>query len=302
MCPLEYGLGDKFNETYYTLYKDAIDYITERGGYTIIDPHNYMRYNNASAQPNSGSVIGNTSDPNAATTAQFLSFWTELAGRLRYNPNVIFGINNEPHNMSTQLIFQNDQAAINGIRSTGAGQLILVPGNGYTNAEIWTNSSGNGLIPGSTPNSQVLGAIQDPFDNFAFDMHLYLDYDFSGTHNSCVSAEFGPENLVLVTQWLAENNFTAFLSEFGGGSNEVCFEALNNTIAWLEDHEQFIGWSYWAAGPLWGEYFLSVEPEEGPEFNTTWPMVLQPHVDSYQPIKRFGISSNYPSEDVVDWY
>ncbi|KAL9074535.1 MAG: hypothetical protein Q9157_004350 [Trypethelium eluteriae] len=296
MCPLSYGLGRKFNETYFSLYQDAIDFITERGSYAIIDPHNYMRYNDPSMQPNSGSVIGNTSDPNAATTEQFGDFWNELAGRFRYNPNVIFGIMNEPHNMSTELILKDDQAALDGIRDAGAGQLVLVPGNGYTNAEIWTNSSGNGLIPGSTPNSDVLGNIYDPFDNFAFDMHLYLDFDFSGTHNTCVSADFGPQNLVLVTQWLEENNFTAFLSEIGAGSNQLCFEALNNTFSWLENHQNFFGWSYWAAGPLWGDYFQSVEPFEGPEFNTTWPLVLEPRIDSYQPVKRFGISSDNPTE------
>jgi endoglucanase len=28
MCPLEYGLGSKFNETYFKYYKEAIDHIT----------------------------------------------------------------------------------------------------------------------------------------------------------------------------------------------------------------------------------------------------------------------------------
>ncbi|KAI9695166.1 MAG: hypothetical protein M1820_008872 [Bogoriella megaspora] len=300
MCLLEYGLGRRFNETYYSLYQDAVDFITERGSYALIDPHNYMRYNDPSMQPNSGSVIGNTSDPNAATTEQFGEFWNELASRLRYNPNVIFGLMNEPHNMSTELILKDDQAAVDGIRNASASQFILVPGNGYTNAEIWTNTSGNGLSPGSTPNSEVLGNISDPFNNFAFDMHLYLDYDFSGTHNSCVSTDFGAQNLVLATQWLEQNNFTAFLSEVGAGANQVCYQALNNTIAWLESHPVFFGWSYWAAGPLWGDYFLSIEPYEGPEFNTTWPLILEPRIDSYQPIKRFGISSRYESETVVD--
>ena len=54
-----------------------------------------MRYNNPSQQPGSGSVIGNTSDPKAATTADFESFWFELAGRFKDNEKVIFGIMNE---------------------------------------------------------------------------------------------------------------------------------------------------------------------------------------------------------------
>ena len=44
-------------------------------------------------------VIGNSSDPTAATTKQFQEFWHELASRFSRNPNVIFGINNEPHDM-----------------------------------------------------------------------------------------------------------------------------------------------------------------------------------------------------------
>jgi endoglucanase len=78
------------------------------GEYAIFDPHNYMRYNNHSQQPMTGSVIGNTSDPNAATTAQFGEFWEELAGRFKDNLNVIFGLMNEPHDMPTSLVLAND--------------------------------------------------------------------------------------------------------------------------------------------------------------------------------------------------
>ena len=53
----------------------------------------------ASNAPFSGSVIGNITDPNAATTKQFQEFWRELARRFVFNPKVIFGINNEPHDM-----------------------------------------------------------------------------------------------------------------------------------------------------------------------------------------------------------
>jgi endoglucanase len=39
---------------------------------------------------------------------------------------------NEPHNMPTELWVNNSNAAIKAIRNTGALQLILVPGNGWT--------------------------------------------------------------------------------------------------------------------------------------------------------------------------
>jgi endoglucanase len=54
-----------------------------------------MRYNDPSSQPFSGSVIGNTSDPTAATTAQFGAFWGALAKRFKNNTKVIFALMNE---------------------------------------------------------------------------------------------------------------------------------------------------------------------------------------------------------------
>jgi len=115
MCPVSYGLGSKFNETvithrihdhrintyvsflqHYGFFADAINYITvTKGAYAILDPHNYMRYNDPSQQPSTGSIIGDTSDSKAATTAQFGEFWGELAGRFKNNSKVIFGLNNE---------------------------------------------------------------------------------------------------------------------------------------------------------------------------------------------------------------
>jgi endoglucanase len=54
-----------------------------------------MRYNNPSQQPATGSIIGDTTDLKAASTAQFAAFWGELAGSFASNPKVIFGLMNE---------------------------------------------------------------------------------------------------------------------------------------------------------------------------------------------------------------
>lgn len=110
MCPVSYGLGAKFNETHYAEFADAVNYITvTKGAYCILDPHNYMRYNDPSQQPMTGSIIGDTSDVKAATTAQFAAFWGELAGRFKGNEKVIFGLMNEvflPH--QTRWLGDND--------------------------------------------------------------------------------------------------------------------------------------------------------------------------------------------------
>jgi endoglucanase len=278
------------NETYFTELATAVNYITSKGAYAILDAHNYMRYNDPSMQPFSGSVIGNASDDRAATTQDLADFWAELSSRFVVNSNVIFGIMNEPHDMPTSLVLQNDQAAIDAIRQAGAQQLILVPGNGFTGAHRWLNSTCSDEALECTPNADAFMGVTDPLNNFAFDMHLYFDNDTSGTQEECTLA--APANLLPVTTWLKDNNYTAFLSEFGAGSNPTCFETLNNTIAHLEDSGVFIGWTYWSAGPLWGEYFLSIEPGEGPQANSTWPEVLEPHIKSYQPMVKCGVSTN----------
>jgi len=43
MCPLETGLGNQFNETYFNEFQKAVNYVTMNGAYAVLDAHNYMR-------------------------------------------------------------------------------------------------------------------------------------------------------------------------------------------------------------------------------------------------------------------
>ncbi|KAF4635569.1 hypothetical protein G7Y89_g2508 [Cudoniella acicularis] len=269
MCPPTTGLGAKFNQTHFDLYADAINYITKtKGAYVILDPHNYMRYNDPSQQPMTGSVIGNSTDPKAATTKQFAEFWGELAGRFKGNERVIFGLMNEPHDMSTDLVLANDQAAIDAIRKAGAKQL-------------WT-----GYSPSS---ATALANIKDPLNNTAIDIHEYLDADFSGSHVSCNSS--GPANLADVTAWLKANKFKAIVSEFGAANGTQCASYLSDMINYMASNEEYIGWAAWAAGPFWGtnsaccsdgNHWGSLEPgstagDGGPSmYETVWLKEIQP--------------------------
>jgi len=300
MCPVNQitgkGLGARFNETYFAEYKDAIDYITvTHGKYALLDPHNYMRYNDPRGQPFSGSVIGNSSDPRAATTLEFAEFWFELASRFRDNEKVVFGIMNEPNSMPTSLVLQNDQAAIDAIRLAGAPQLILAPGNGFTGGHSWTQVS-----QGDDPSSDFFGNLTDPLHNTAIDIHEYLDVDFSGSHAECTQA--GPTNLAALTTWLQQHNFKAVISEFGAGNNANCLGFVDGLLTYLEQNDVYIGWSAWAAGPLWGVNPAccgadtgNLEPGTvtdlgGPSaYDTVWIPSIRPHVHAN--LKQSGVSS-----------
>ncbi|KAI6819360.1 hypothetical protein KC332_g8188 [Hortaea werneckii] len=258
MAPVQTGLGGPLNDTFFDMYNSAVEYMSRRGAYVIVDAHNYMRYGSL----NSTGTDGGT------------SFSSHI------QPERHFGINNEPHEMPTAMILRNNQAAIDGIRAAGASQLILAPGNGYTGAQVWTNTSvsNNGISPQYAPSSTYLGELWDPIDNFAYDIHVYFDYDNSASHAQCVHGTAwvnlkrqleptkvaGVNQLYDATRWLQQQKASGFLSEFGGGDNAHCLSVLNDTISYLENNSEWIGWAVWGAGPLLGPaYFENIELGEG---------------------------------------
>lgn len=226
--------------------KAFVTYAASRKASVILDPHNYARYY--------GNVIGSEKLP----ISVFEDFWARLAQVFKDNPNVIFGLMNEPHDMETELWLKDANAAIQAIRSTGAKNLILVPGNAYSGAHSWTSDWYG------SPNGTVMLDIVDPADNYAFEVHQYLDSNSSGTSSMCVSATIGSERLKSFTEWLQAHGKRGFLGEFGAAQSETCLAALDDMLAYMDKHtDVWLGWTYWAAGPWWGEYMFSLEPRDG---------------------------------------
>ena len=224
----------------------VVNYATNKGAYVLLDPHNYARYY--------GKIIGESAVPITA----FADFWSRLAGRYRSNNRVIFGLMNEPNTMSTELWVSDANAAIQAIRATGATNLILVPGNG------WDGAAGWGQDWYGTPNASALLGIKDPGNNYAFEAHQYLDSDGSGSHDTCVSSTIGSDRMAFFTRWLRQNKMRGFLGEFGSSANNTCLAALDDILTRLEKNSDvYIGWTYWAAGPWWGNYMFSIEPAGG---------------------------------------
>lgn len=104
----------------------------------------------------------------------------------------------------------------------------------------------------SSGNGDAFKSLTDPQNNFAFEMHQYLDSDGSGSHPECVSSTIGVERLTAATNWLKSNNFKGFLGEIGGGSNDVCIQAIYGALCHLQQQGgTWIGALWWAAGPWW---------------------------------------------------
>ncbi|KAF8896326.1 endoglucanase [Infundibulicybe gibba] len=251
LSPPATGLTGAFDATYLNGLKTIVSYITGKGGFAAIEPHNFMRYNNA--------VI--------TSTADFQTWWKNLSNQFKSNGNVIFDIMNEPHDIDASVVYQLNQAAVNGIRSSGAtSQLILVEGTSYTGAWTWTTSG----------NSNAFAALKDPNNNVAIEMHQYLDSDGSGTSPTCVSSTIGAERIAAATAWLKANNMKGFLGELGAGSNSVCISAIQGALCSMQQSGVWIGALWWAAGPWWGTYFQSIEPPSGVAISQILPQALKP--------------------------
>jgi endoglucanase len=211
---------------------DTVNFITNAGAWAVLDPHNFGRYY--------GNII--------TDKAAFGTWWSTVAKQFASNSRVIFDTNNEYHDMDQTLVFDLNQAAINGIRGAGAtSQYIFVEGNSWSGAWTWNVTNNN------------LAALTDPQNKIVYEMHQYLDADGSGTSTACVNSEIGVQRIVGATNWLRANGKVGFLGEFAGGANSVCQTAITGLLEHLKaNSDVWLGGLWWAAGPWWADYIYSL--------------------------------------------
>lgn len=246
-----------------------VNYATSKGVSVILDPHNFDRYFPLPAGNYQNSTIGVVGKdvPNSS----FNNFWNQLAAVPQFTNNkyVMFNLMNEPANVNTDIWVGSANAAIAGIRAAGATNIILVPGNRYTGAWTWNNADSNGRS-----NAAAMLDITDPLNNFAFDVHQYLDSDGSGTSASIANNDptVGVQRLISFTQWLYTNNRRGFLGEFavdnsmfGTSASQIGDETLSNMLNYLDANSQvWMGWTAWGGGPWWASNSLfHLDPVNG---------------------------------------
>jgi endoglucanase len=243
---IQHALRGELDAPELKLIDETVDHAVARGMTVVLDVHNYAAYLD---QP-----IGTSNVPVDALA----DLWGRLAAHYKTNDKVVFGLMNEPKALATETWLAAANAAIAEIRRQGAKNLILVPGNGWTGAHSWfSNSYG-------TPNSEVMLKVADPANNFVYEVHQYLDSDYSGTHPQCQSEHIGVETLIAFTQWLRQNRRRGFLGEFGGGVDATCLAALDAMLGFMSQNKDvWLGWTYWAGGPWSKDYFTSVQPDNG---------------------------------------
>lgn len=222
----------------------VVAHATERGLEVNLDLHNYGK--------GYGGLVGQGTPDSA-----FADFWGKLAGHYKDNPNVVFGLMNEPHSQTAESWIKSVNAAVDAIRDAGATQKINVPGTYWDGAWSWVSSD----------NDTVIGAgVKDPLNNYRFEVHQYLDSDGSGTHAEVVSENVGVERLAAITEWAEQTGHKLYLGEFGVAQDAKSLAALDNMLGFMQQHQDvWEGASYWAGGPWWGDYMYSSEPVNGVE-------------------------------------
>jgi endoglucanase len=213
------------------------------GASVVIDVHNYGMYH--------GTLIGQP----GVSGADFADLWVRLGHNFGNDSHVLFGLMNEPKQPDAAAWASIVQQTINAIRAAGARNLILVPGIGWDSAQGFPARNG-----------PTLGQVTDPDDNLRFEVHEYFDPDGSGTSDQCVSPEAAIARLAPFTDWLHARHLLGFLGEFGVSRRPECLAVLKRVTAYLTANEDvWSGWTYWAGGPVWGDYMYTLEPENGAE-------------------------------------
>lgn len=240
---LQHCLSCGLDTTYMNLVSQAVNLVTSKGGIALVDLHNYFRYNGALVTD--ASVFANT--------------WKLLARSLGSSQQIWFGLMNEPHDMSTEMVLSMHQQAIDSIRSSGMSNKIIISGNGWDSLAEWASQ------PAwyGTSNT-ILSQLKDPINNYAFEMHIYFDYDNSGTHSECV--QFDRSKAQRTTDWLRSVGKTALVTEFGLAKNDNCVNNYGRPfLQFLADNSDvWEGYTYWSAGSCWpDDYIFTVDPHNG---------------------------------------
>ncbi|MBO6754762.1 MAG: glycoside hydrolase family 5 protein [Roseibium sp.] len=243
---LQPALFGPLNQAEFAHLQKTVARATSRGLTVILDPHNYAEY--GPDKIGTGNV----------TAEAFADFWRRLASAFSGRGDVIYLLMNEPESVTAATWLDATNAAIAAIRTVGADNLIMVPGTIWTGASHWFDNQEGGS------NAEVMTNVQDPLNRFIFDVHQYMDKNFSGTNRTCPRVDDAILALEGVTGWLRQHGFTGFLGEFGGTKSPDCMDGLAEMAGYVDSQSDvWAGWAAWAGGEWWGDYPLSLQPSEG---------------------------------------
>ncbi|TVY57508.1 Endoglucanase EG-II [Lachnellula cervina] len=230
-----------FDTTKVANYDKLVQACLSTGATCIIDIHNYARWNNG--------IIGQ----DGPSASSFVQLWTQLATKYKSSTKIAFGVMNEPNYLDINTWANTVQQVVTAIRNAGAtSQMILLPGTG--------SSSAGEFVSGSAPALSTVKNVDGSTTNLIFDVHQYLDYDYSGQNVECVRDNIAGAWQPLAN-WLRQYKRQALNTETGGGNTASCEKYLCSAINFMNSNtDVFLGYVAWSAGSFDSTYELDLTP------------------------------------------
>jgi endoglucanase len=273
------------NLSYYNNYlRPLLQTLTKAKVHTMIDLHAYMRYSEFGKQYSGCGPEGSCPDGKLITDEKaYQSVWGQLVDLILKDKTIeaqylMLDLVNEPVGVPNDSVFTVQASVIKLLRSKGFQGYLLVEGNSWSGLHSWTTTQWQGKDGQSYTNATLFtrsnfekAGITD-LSKILINVHQYLDSDYSGTHQSCLSdlSTRGDNgfNLNAFVDYLQENKLQAMVTEFGVGQDSAsCTAPLKEFMHYLQDNSSknkdygFAGWTVWSTGHGWGGYNLRVKPD-----------------------------------------
>jgi endoglucanase len=237
--------------------RDAVSYARAKNMKVVLDMHNYGQRAIGSNYQTLADV-GSSQVPVSALT----DAWVKLASEYK-DGTVWLGLMNEPHTMNAATWWPRVKQLVKELRAAGLKQRLLVPGTAWTGAYSWVSSG----------NAANYTGFSDPLNDYAIEVHQYLDADSSGTTGNCVAGA-GARVADVINWSKANGNIRLFMGEMGASSGTQCGIEYRDMINRMEASKVFLGWTAWGGGTWWNaNYFFRT-------LTTAWPSTatVTPHM------------------------
>lgn len=216
--------------------KSAVDYAVLKGLTVVLDMHDYGARNVPQGKALVGSAL--LAEPALADA------WLKIAGDYRDQPKVWLGLMNEPFKQTAADWWRTVQQLTVDLRNQDISNKLLIPGSKWTGAHSWVKSG----------NAAEAEKFVDPDNNFAFEVHQYLDSDSSGTSAVCKAGSASRVDAVL--NWAATRKVSLFFGEIGGSADAQCAIEYPAMLAKLDAHARVVGWTAWGGGRWWNAAYM----------------------------------------------